>query len=452
MRKWADIATTAMMLMAASCCAMAADPYFSSTILSSALHGPVAMAFGPDGELYIAEKNGALRLFRDNELVDEPVFSMEVHTDSECGLLGLALHPDFALNGYAYLFATMSPLEQQIIRITIRQGRGEDPTVIRGFIPTVGLNHNGGCLRVGPDGKLYFSVGDNQNGMNAQQLATLAGKICRINLDGSTPEDNPFRTSTGFPRSVWASGFRNPFRFDVAPDGRLFVLDVGSDGGPRREEINIVRAGDNGGWPFVEGDFEPSAWPGFLRPAYTYREQGSAPAGACYYTGEAYPPEYRGNFFHADYVSNWVYRAQLDGDRVSAYGQLLRVDGGPVDLVQGPDGAIYYCSIISGDLGRIDYVGPPFHTDPPPEPPPEEPGSTENPGAPDSGVMEPPLDSDDGNSNDEPPIESPPTGLGMCGMPLAGLLVLGLAGMRRSTRLEARRGRRRRANRNAVLN
>lgn len=420
-----------------------ADPLFAQTLLATDLQQPIALAFAPSGELFIAQKTGTVRVLRNGVMDAAPFHSVEVHTDSESGLLGLALDPDFSTNGYVYLFATVSPREQQIIRVTARDGRGEEPVVIRGFLPTVGLNHNGGCLRVGPDRKLYFSIGDTQNGDTAQQMSTFAGKICRINLDGSTPADNPFFTTTGFPRAIWALGFRNPFRFDIAPDGRLFVLDVGSDNPNRREEVNIIRRGENGGWPLVEGDFDPSDHPDFVRPIHTYTEQGSAPAGACYYTGGQFPPAYRGNFFHADYVSNWVYRVVLDGDRAASHTEFIRMAGGPVDLAQGPDGAIYFCCLIDGTVGRISYVGPAFAA-PDETNAPNTPSVSDMPSSPvfpadvvdflgDSNVPAPANPTSAPNAPTQP-VANPPPLCGTC-TPLA-LGLLSLAALAQRARLE----------------
>lgn len=334
---------------------------FFVTPYVTGLSEPIAMEFAPDGRLFVAEKGGKVLIIQNGAAQDEPFATISVYSLFECGLLGLALDPNFADNHYIYFFATVTNEEQQILRYTEVDGIGTDPTVIRAGLPTQGSFHNGGCLRVGPDGKLYFSIGDNTRSENGQDLTTLAGKISRINLDGTTPNDNPFKTPTNQPRSAFALGFRNPFRFCFAPDGRLFVDDVGSDGDERREEVNLVHAGSNGGWPDAEGTANPD--PAFIQPIYNYHDEGSAPTGIVYYTGTSFPAKYAGNLFHVDYVLNRVYRMILDGNTVLSHTVFVQGEDAPVDLAQGPNGELLYTELLGGRVMRITYGEP---TDTPP--------------------------------------------------------------------------------------
>ncbi|MFQ5501674.1 MAG: PQQ-dependent sugar dehydrogenase [Phycisphaerae bacterium] len=339
---------------------MAAQPAesgFEITTFVSGLEEPVALAFAPDGRLFVAEKGGRVRLVVAGRIADTPFVTLEVNTFIESGLLGLALDPAFEQNRYVYLFATISNDEQEITRYTDSNGISMGRTVIRPHLPSRGVFHNGGCLKFGPDGKLYFSIGDNAISNAAQDMNTLAGKICRIQLDGTTPTDNPFRTPTGSPRAIFALGFRNPFRFCFAPDGRMFAIDVGSDLFQRREEINLVRAGGNYGWPVLEGIAAPGAFPEFDNPIYAYTDKGSAPTGIVYYSGSQFPAEYQGNLFHLDHTANRVFRVELDGDRVARHSLFVRGEGAPVDLIQGPDGCLYYCELIGGEVKRICFAG-----------------------------------------------------------------------------------------------
>ncbi|HWL94802.1 MAG TPA: PQQ-dependent sugar dehydrogenase, partial [Phycisphaerae bacterium] len=326
-----------------------------STYLSG-LDDPLAMAFDPDGRLFIAEKSGKVRIAMHGELRDEPVLDFEPYTFFENGLLGMALDPEYLDTPYLYLFATVAPDEQQIIRFRIVNGTGVEPLVIRDHIPTGGTIHNGGCLRFGMDGMLHFSVGDNGTSENAQDPNTLAGKLCRIHPDGSTPDDNSFTTPTGGASAVFARGFRNPFRFCFAPDGRLFTTDVGSFGSPRREEINLVRAGSNHGWPLREGGWQDGDSDGFVAPIFDYAEEGSCAAGIVYYDSDHFPAEYRGNLFQLDYTLSKIFRVTLDGDRVASHTLFMQADGNTVDIIQGPDGRLYYCELAGGRVMRIGYA------------------------------------------------------------------------------------------------
>lgn len=333
------------------------EPGFSISTYATGLNQPVAMEFAPDGRLFVAELEGTVReIDAQGLLVDRIVAQVEVYHENENGLLGIALDPDFASNGYIYVFATIDTKEQQILRFTEpgkRTDSANTPVIIRDHLPTRGEFHSGGGLKVGPDKKLYFSIGDNLIPENAQDMNTLAGKICRVNLDGSTPDDNPFTTSTGAPRAIFALGFRNPFRFCFAPDGRMFALDVGSDGDGRREEINLVESGRNYGWPQVEGSQGLIRNDAYTDPIFSYHDGGAAPVGAVYYAGDQFPANYQGDLFHLEYVLGRLYRTVLDGNKVVSHTTFLETEGGPVDLVQGPDGALYLCELYSGEIKRI---------------------------------------------------------------------------------------------------
>lgn len=324
---------------------------------ASGLTEPVALAFAPDGRLFVTEKGGRVRIVQDGVLLPGPFATVEVYTVNENGLLGIAIDPDFEDNHYVYVFASISNQQQQIIRFTDADGVGVDPFFVRESLPGTESVHAGGGLKFGPDGKLYFSIGDTGDKDLAQDLKSLAGKVMRINADGSTPSDNPFTTPTGSPRAIYAMGFRNPFRFCFAPDGRMFVMDVGSDDAPRREELNIIRAGDNAGWPLVEGRQAVRLFPSFVDPAIAYHEEGQAITGAVYYTGKQFPKEYRGNLFHLEYVLNRVFRVEFDGDSVVRHDVFYETsDAGPVDIVQAPDGSLVYSEIFTGRLMQIRYT------------------------------------------------------------------------------------------------
>ncbi len=331
------------------------EPGFVLSTYAEGFVEPIALEFAPDGRLFVAERGGTVRIVRDG-VVSETVFASEtVFTANENGLLGLALDPDFAENRHVYLFITIDPREQQIVRYTEVDGVGIERTVIRDHLPTQGVFHSGGCLKVGPDRKLYFSIGDNQEPDNSQDMNTLAGKIARINLDGSVPTDNPFKTPTGSPRAVYALGFRNVFRFCFAPDGRIFALDVGSDGDGRREEVNLVRAADNCGWPIVEGRQGLFADPRFVDPIFDYHDGGAAPVGCVIYSGKQFPESFRGNLFFIEYVLHRVYRLELDGDRAVRHSLFLQGDDGPLDLIEAPDGSLLYTELFSGRIRQVSY-------------------------------------------------------------------------------------------------
>ncbi|MCA9243774.1 MAG: PQQ-dependent sugar dehydrogenase [Phycisphaerales bacterium] len=322
------------------------------------------MAFAPDGRLFVAERLGAIRVIKDGELLDEPFAELEPFTGLESGLLGITLDPNFAANGYVYAFLTATQSEQIIVRLTDIDGVGAELFPIRGAIPTTGELHNGGGMRFGPDGMLYFSVGDTGVPSLAQDVKSLAGSICRINPDGTIPDDNPFKTPTNSPRAAYAFGFRNPYRFCFSPDGRLFAMDIGSDDAPRTEEVNLVVAGGNYGWPLAEGPSDGGD-PNLIDPIFSYHELGQCIAGCVVYPTDpsapdedfaSFPETYRGNLFHLDFVNNALFRVRLDGDKVAKHELFHQAQLGPLDLALGPDGALYYCEFLTGDIQRVRYA------------------------------------------------------------------------------------------------
>lgn len=346
------------MLITLACCPLAnaqsnATGDFAIEVYAEGLNQPIALAWAPDGRLFIAEREGTIRIVQDGILLDEPFAQPEVYPEGEGGLLGLALSPDFANNGHVFAFATVSEKEQRILRWTDANNVGQSETVIRGNLPTTGTVHNGGCIRFAPDGTLYFSIGDIGQPENSQQIQSLAGKISRITPDGSAPADNPFVTPTGAARVVFASGFRNPFRFCFDATGRLFVMDVGSSGDAQREEINLVRPGRNYGWPEVEGFSETATADGFENPALAYFEEGSSISGCVFYESDRFPAQYAGNLFHIDFVTQAIFRAVPSGDEIVTHEHFIDLENGPVDLALGHDGNLYYTELFSGRIMRV---------------------------------------------------------------------------------------------------
>src|ERR1051325_11729519 len=171
--------------------------------VAEGLTGATAMAFAPDGRLFVCQQDGRLRVIKDGVLLDEPFATFEVDSTGERGLLGVAFDPDFAQNGFVYVYYTVAttPRHNQVVRIKA-DGDTSIPnseTLIFRLDDLSGATiHNGGAMHFGPDGKLYVAVGENAQGSVAQSPDTVFGKILRLNPDGSVPSDNPFTNpSTG---------------------------------------------------------------------------------------------------------------------------------------------------------------------------------------------------------------------------------------------------------------
>ena len=255
---------------------------FTRTTLGSSFATiPTAMAFTPDGRLLICEQGGALRLVKNGQLLATPFATITTAVDGERGLLGIAVDPAFASNGFVYIYYTVSDALGAHNRVSRLTAAGDvaaaDSEVVLVDLPQLSsaTNHNGGALHFGPDGKLYVALGDNTNGAQAPSLTSLFGKILRYNPDGSIPADNPLVGQTsGIYQAIWARGLRNPFTFDFQPGtGRMFINDVGE---ASWEEIDEGSAGADYGWPATEG---ATTNPAYQSPVFTYATHQQSDTG-----------------------------------------------------------------------------------------------------------------------------------------------------------------------------
>ncbi|MEX0777320.1 MAG: PQQ-dependent sugar dehydrogenase [Phycisphaeraceae bacterium] len=333
-------------------------PGFTQTLLASGLSGPTAMTQAPDGRIFIANQDGTVNVVKDGQLMAQPFLVINTTTFGERGLLGIALDPNFSSNHYVYVYYTVPGSGQEHNRISRFVANGDvvlpgSETVLVDF-PQMGSVHNGGALGFGPDGKLYVGIGDNSTPSNAQSLANIFGKILRFNADGSIPTDNPFYNQLqGLNRSIYALGFRNPFTFTFQPGtGRFFVNDVGQSSW---EEIDDVVAGNNYGWPTIEG---PGGSPTFTPPfyAYTHADGAIAITGGAFYspTQTQFPEFFVGGYFFADLGAGWIHWLDLADQSVSSFA----VDASfPVSLLVEDSGTLLYLERgHGGQLHRIQYA------------------------------------------------------------------------------------------------
>jgi MYXO-CTERM domain-containing protein len=242
--------------------------FTESTYVSTGLSSITGLEWAPDGSnrLFVIQKGGTVRIVKNGSLLPAVFATEAVYTNSECGLIGIAFDPNFPVNGYVYLFVTVSSSEQQIIRYTGLADVGTDRRVILNGLPTAGQNHDGGSIGFGPDGKLYWAIGDLGNGTGVDNnLTSLAAKIGRANPDGTPVNDNPFFDGAG-PNNdyIWARGFRNPFTLTFQPSTfRLWVNTVGTG----YEQVFVPQRGDHAGY----NDYENNQPAGYLTPVIVYR-------------------------------------------------------------------------------------------------------------------------------------------------------------------------------------
>ncbi|HLL22477.1 MAG TPA: PQQ-dependent sugar dehydrogenase [Kofleriaceae bacterium] len=348
------------------------DSNFTENVLASGLSQITSIAWATDGSdtLFVTEKEGKLRVVRNGALQSADVASIDVYTNSECGLIGLVVDPAYATNKYVYVFATVSSSVQQVIRFTIAadvNGNlvGTNRTQIGPNLPTVGENHDGGGIAIGPDGNLYFGIGNLGNGYNVggegtpEEFTSLGSKIGRMSLDGDAVSTNPYYDAAdGITQRdyIWARGFRNPYGLRFHPTtGALWVTEVGDSW----EQIFLVTRDSNQGWPLENNT---STTNGKLIPKLAYQtnvsEFGGSLTRGIFYNGTQFPSEYQGNFFFADYNSGKIMRSVMaaGGDDIVSTSVFVTGVTNAVDVAVGPDGSLYYAN-IPGTIYRLSYTG-----------------------------------------------------------------------------------------------
>lgn len=327
----------------------------------SGLSSPTAIAFQSPGKLWVAEKTGNLKVFNGGVL-QGIASTIACSTESERGVLGLAFDPSFTTNHFVYVYYTTSasslnppPSPKNRVSRFLEMGgtlvAGSEMVLLDG-IPSDAGNHNAGCLRFGLDGKLYVATGDGgSDSSNSQNLTTLAGKILRINPDGTLPSDNPFFGQPPKRPEIFLYGLRNPFRFAFRPGSNvIYAGDVGQN---TWEEVNVGLPGGNYGWPTHEG---AAGAPGYVDPihAYNHDGQGASITGGCF-VGNRWPVDYQSRYLFGDYVLGVLRWLQVDGaNQPVANGQFMALSG-PVDFALAPDGALYVLSINLEKVVRIAY-------------------------------------------------------------------------------------------------
>lgn len=308
------------------------------------LRVPWSIVWAPDGRMIFTERAGRVRVFENGKLRPEPLFSVpDVEPSGESGLMGLVLHPQFASNHLLYL-SYVSRSDSQYVRVVRYRETGTgltDRKVIIESIPSAQF-HAGCRLRFGPDGKLYITTGDATRRELAQMLDSLAGKILRLNDDGTIPADNPFVGKQGARPEIWSYGHRNPQGIDWQPGTNLLFETEhgpsGFDGPGGGDEVNIVEKGKNYGWPVIH---HTQTHPGMEAPLLEYTP-ACAPASGMLYRGTAFP-RFSGNFFFGCLAGKRIIRVVLDGRRVVSQENLLEGKYGRIrDVAQGPDGYLYF--------------------------------------------------------------------------------------------------------------
>jgi glucose/arabinose dehydrogenase len=318
--------------------------------VATGLDHPWGLAFLPDGGMLVTERSGRLRLIADGRLSPALGGVPAVLAQGQGGLLDVAIDPDFAASRLVYL-SYAEPGDggagTAVARGRLNDARSalENVQVIFRQQPKVsGTGHFGSRLVFARDGTLFITTGERFKFDPAQDLNSHLGKIIRINRDGSVPRDNPFVGRSGARPEIWAYGIRNAQGAALHPEtGQLWEIEHGPRGG---DELNIIEAGKNYGWPLVswgrhyggQAIPEPSTRPD-LAQSIRHWTPVISPAGMAFYTGNLFAA-WRGNLIVGGLTASGPTRLMLDGNRVTGeerinLGERIR------DVRQGPDGAVY---------------------------------------------------------------------------------------------------------------
>jgi glucose/arabinose dehydrogenase len=316
-------------------------------VIASGLTNPWALAFTPDGRLFFTEQPGRIRVITaGGRLLPTPAYdATNIVPGGEAGMLGLAPDPNFASNHFLYVFyCQRNPaLSCNIVRLVEKNNVAAFDRVVFGYSPS-GVGHIGGRLKIGPDHLLYLSSGDWMVPDNAQNLDVKAGKILRLTLNGQPASGNPFAD----PQSafVYTYGNRDPQGLAFDSSGQLYETEHGP---VSNDEVNIVRAGGNYGYPICVGICNDSQ---FIDPIKLFSPETAPPSGATFYNGSTIP-QWDGSFFFAvlglsgNTFAHHLHRLRFDssGTKIVEEEVLYRGKYGRIrDVIEGPDSALYFCS------------------------------------------------------------------------------------------------------------
>lgn len=311
---------------------------FTIDTLATHLVVPWEIVFLPDKTMLFTERDGKVRIYRNNRLLDKPALFVNPLLNKKTGLLGLCLHPDFAANHKLYLAYNYDADGRVLLKVFQYRFASDtlvDPVLIIDSIPG-NQNHTGCRLKFSLDKKLYISTGDADQPMLAQDLKTYNGKILRLNEDGSIPEDNPFYNNDTARKSIWSYGHRNCQGLTFQPvTNTLFNSEHGPTGG---DEINIIQKGNDYGWPLIH---HADTMMGMITPLLQYTPS-VGPSEAIFYTGNTFP-QLKNHLLVACLRGESIINIQLNGNKVVSQDMLpIKGYGRIRALTVGPDGYLYF--------------------------------------------------------------------------------------------------------------
>lgn len=338
---------------------------FRITTLTDRLSHPWSLAFLSNGDMLVTERAGRLRVLRNGVLDPAPIPGLpEIAAGGQGGLLDVALHPKFSENRLIYIsYAARGKRGwgTEVAHARFDGQRLTDVKVIFRAMPKTGSQvHFGSRLLFAPDGFLYITLGEKGDMRHAQFLFTHPGSVIRLNLDGSVPETNPFVGKEGVLPEIYSYGHRNVQGMALRHGTKqIWTHEHGPRGG---DEVNILKAGANYGWPVITYGIDYSgaiisdkgAAPGMEQPV-VYWIPSIAPSGMAFYSGDKFP-QWKGDLFVGALAGAHLRRLELEGDKVVAQETLLAGLGERIrDVRSGPDGCLYVLTDSSrGRLIRLE--------------------------------------------------------------------------------------------------
>lgn len=329
---------------------------YSIEEVASGLNVPWSIVFTDSNRMLITERPGNIRVIKNGVLKNEPLhhFAEVVsRAGDEEGLMGLAVDPDYEKNKFIYTslaYQNNGGIWVKVVRFTDERNTLSNEFTVIKDIPA-DTNHAGNRIKFGPDGKLYITTGDATDKELAQDLKSLAGKILRINSDGSIPSDNPFPDSP-----VWSYGHRNPQGISWHPEtDKLYSSEHGPsvfDGPAGGDEVNYIIKGGNYGWPLVSHEKKKE---GTIAPLVVFTP-AEAPADILVYSGKTIP-QWKNNLFFGALKGSGIMRLVLDEnnpDKISLMEKLPEVKFGRIrEVMEGADSNIYFSTSNRDGRGTV---------------------------------------------------------------------------------------------------
>lgn len=317
-------------------------------VIAENLFVPWAIDISNEGKLYFTERSGIIRVIEDGKLRSDPLitFSTPFVSQGEGGLLGMTLDLNYLQNHYIYVmhsYGETNKIYNRVVRLVENNNRATIDKILLDKIPG-GRIHNGGRIKIGPDKKLYITTGDAGNSALAQEPTSTAGKILRIELDGTIPEDNPIINSP-----VYSLGHRNPQGLAWNSQNVLYASEHGQSA---HDEINIIKPGDNYGWPIVQGN-EDSTEIMIEKSLIHSGEDTWAPSGITFVN----QGPWQGKLLVATLRGRQLLAMELNGKGTvvnNVHGWLKNEYGRLREVIEGKDGSIYMTTSNRDGRGNPD--------------------------------------------------------------------------------------------------